>query len=451
MLKAVLIQRQTMPSGDHTALLDGGFIGMSPPRHWLGWIGIIFAVLVIIAGPLMIFAENGVPLPVISAVGFIVLAVLIPTGLQGKLHKLRAELRPAAVKQQKDAGGTELQSFWRGATIHRPTYDDRSWVFPSPDESTWHLENRYSGDAGGELIGEHPNRIGTPRPSTLSGYGIFGGFAYLCIFSQLLITPNAATFLSYALIGLGAIWLLASVFMWRRALTMQDTPTSNIRSMAVGTLELVGQVRPWIHHPPTVIVDGDPAKHADDLVAWNWNYEVYVCRRETYTDSKGNVRTREVCNWQQVRSDSGGTPFICHDGTGGVLVHPRSFRSRNYGSHLIQWECRHSRVISTLMVNLFLSGDVRRHRWTLFGLSLSSPCYILGTARSRKDEAITAEEIDRTIQNSLLEVIGEKATGFKPRLERGTELSALGGVRSSLEYLVIPTASLLLGILSLAL
>ncbi len=438
-----------MAKGDHAGLLDGGFIGMSAPRHWSGWIGIVFAILLILAGPLLLFTEGGVPIPMISAVGFIILAALIPTGLQGKLRKLRSELRPTSVKQQKDAGGTELQSFWRGATIHRPTFDERSWVFPSPDESTWHLETRYDADADGELIAEHPNQIGTPRPSTLSAFGIFGGLAFICLIVQYLIMPF--TPLDYILIGLSMTWLIGSVFMWRRTLAMQDTPTSNIRSMAVGTLELVGQVRPWVHHPPTVIVDGDPAKQADDLTAWYWTYEVYVCRRETYTDSKGNVRTREVCNWQQVRDDAGGTPFICHDGTGGVLVQPNTFSKRNFGNHLIQWECRHSRIVSTLMMNLFLSGDVRRHRWTLFGMSLSSPCYILGTARSRKNQGLEAEGIDRTTQNALLEVVGEKAPGFKPRLERGTELSALGNVRSTIEYLIIPTIALLTSIMLLAL
>ena len=50
----------------------------------------------------------------------------------------------------------------------------------------------------------------------------------------------------------------------------------------------------------------------------------------------------------------------------------------------------------------------------------------MGTVASRPREEIEAEGIDATLQNALLKVTGEKAPGFKPRLERGTELSALG-------------------------
>ena len=69
---------------------------------------------------------------------------------------------------------------------------------------------------------------------------------------------------------------------------------------------------------------------------------------------------------------------------------------------------------------------ILNHRWTLEGLSTGDPIYVMGTVASRPREEIEAEGIDATLQNALLKVTGEKAPGFKPRLERGTELSALG-------------------------
>ena len=45
--------------------------------------------------------------------------------------------------------------------------------------------------------------------------------------------------------------------------------------------------------------------------------------------------------------------------------------------------------------------------------------------------------------------MGEKAPGFRPRLEKGTELTALGSVKSELEYLIIPTIALLASIIML--
>jgi len=83
-------------------------------------------------------------------------------------------------------------------------------------------------------------------------------------------------------------------------------------------------------------------------------------------------------------------------------------------------------------------------------LKLGDPCYLLGTAQSRKDAALEEEGVDRTVQNALLEVVGEDAPGFKARLERGTELTALSGVRSQVEYLIIPTLALVTSILTLA-
>ena len=75
-------------------------------------------------------------------------------------------------------------------------------------------------------------------------------------------------------------------------------------------------------------------------------------------------------------------------------------------------------------------------------LDFAQSCLIAG-------EILQAEKIDRKLQNALLEAVGEKAPGFKPRLEKGTELSALGGVRSELEYLIIPTLALLGSIMML--
>ena len=96
-----------------------------------------------------------------------------------------------------------------------------------------------------------------------------------------------------------------------------------------------------------------------------------------------------------------------------------------------------------------LSGDIRRHRWTLWGLKIGDPCYLLTTLKSRNDQSLQAEQIDRTLQNALLEATGEKAPGFKPRLEKGTELTALSSARSDLEYLIIPTLALLASIIML--
>jgi len=448
--------------------LDGGTFAFTLPDHWTKWILFVLGGLLFIFGFVMSAdPEFGGPVPAVSAIGCLLMLAACPTELAVKLAKIRAQMRPAAVKMRSDAGGVELESFWNSATVERPSHDDRDWVFPAPPEDDWHLDSRYAADADKELIPEHPNRVGTPRPPQFSNYGIFSALAFLLLLWQASLldwgrrpmeaclgcdvsTTTSGPHLAFYLIGISVIWLGVSVFMWKRAQAMQDTPTSNIRSMAVGTLELVGQVRPWVEHPPTVAVDGDLSKSVDDLSAWYWKYEIYRCRKVHYTDSEGNRRTREECNWETIRSDSGATPFILHDGTGGVFISPESFSRSELGNHLVRWECRHDRRLKGLFTNLMFQGDVRRHRWTLWGLKLGDPCYLLGTAQSRKNAVLEREEVDRTVQNALLEVVGEDAPGFKARLERGTELTALSGVRSQIEYLIIPTLALVTSILTLS-
>ncbi|MED5271500.1 MAG: hypothetical protein VX613_01275 [Candidatus Thermoplasmatota archaeon] len=427
--------------------LDGGGYGGTLPSGWAQWLLFIVGAGILIFGIIMTFFGENEPLPILISIGVLIMGLSAPSKLQKKLRELRSQLRPSEVNWQKEQGGTELQSFWNSATINKPTIDDRSWVFPAPQQESWHLETRYHPDNPEELIPEHPNKIGTPRPPTISNYALSTPLAFAFFAYQLILVMGEGGEMMpiYILIGLSTLWLLISVFMWKRAQAMMDTPTSNIRSAAVGTAELVGQVRPGPQYPPTVIVDGDRSKSVNDLTAWRWNYEVYKCR--TVTDKDGN--TRQECNWQQIRSDSGGTNFTIHDGTGGMAVMANTFSKRDFGTHLIQWACNHDLRMKGLFTNIMISGDIKKHRWTLWGLKIGDPCYLLATLKSRNDQNLQAEQIDRTLQNALLEAVGEKAPGFKPRLEKGTELTALATAKSDLEYLIIPTLALLASIILL--
>ena len=429
-----------MAEGDHSGILDGGTFGFTLPRGW-GWLPFVLGALMIIGGLVLL-------VPVVSALGALVMGFSAPSKLQGKLEELRARLRPADVAWRREEGGTELQSFWNHATVHRPTIDHRAWVFPTPGPAEWHMDTPWSADADG-LLQEHPNRIGTPRPPMLSNAGVSMLAAFCFTALQLWILMEAEQpepWVPYAMVVVGAIWLIFGIFSWKRAQAMGDTPTQNIRSAAVGGAELVGQVRPGPVMPPLVVVDGDASKTVSDLVSWKWDYQIEIEKTETYTDGDGNTKTRTTREWRTIRSDRGSTPFMVHDGSGGLLVHPDSFGRREYGDHLIQWTCNHDMRIRGLLTNLWVQGDVKRHRWTLHGLRISDPVYLLATLRNRSDAALEAAGIDRSIQNAILEAVGEKSVNLKPRLEKGTELTALAGARSQLENLVFPVIGLIIGI-----
>ena len=92
--------------------------------------------------------------------------------------------------------------------------------FSGTEQNKWHLETRYHPDNPEELIAEHPNKIGTPRPATISNYALATLTAYIFFALQihfLTISEGEDKVPIYILIGISVIWLLVSVFMWKRA------------------------------------------------------------------------------------------------------------------------------------------------------------------------------------------------------------------------------------------
>ena len=427
--------------------LDGGMFGFTLPMGISGWIMFILGIAIFAVGIVL-------KIPTISAVGILILGFSTPSQLQVKLHNIRKKMRPNEVAWQSEMGGTELVSFWNRERIHRPEKDLRSWVFPAPPVQDWHLEKKYSPDAFAELIAEHPNNIGTPSPPIFSNFGLSMLIAYCLLALQLMMLKDTheEIYRLPIMLIVAIIWLIIGFFSWKRLQSMQDTPTSIIRSVAIGNAELVGQVRNGINDPPMVHVDGDHSKTVADLVSWNWQYEIEVEERKMRRDSNGNMREEVSRYWRTIRTDEGGIDFTLHDGTGGIMIVTGSFRKSNdFGDHLIQWECNHNRNLGNLFGNIFsmlvTNERILRHRWTLWGLKLGDPCYVMGMIKPRTNEEISYDkQVDTTLQNSIVYAVGEKSPGFKPRLEKGTELTAISSARSQLENIGFPILGLVIGI-----
>ena len=436
-----------MNAQGHDTELDGGMFGFTLPMGITGWIMFLLGFAIFAVGIVLM-------IPAISAVGILLVGFSTPSELQVKLHKLRKEMRPGEVAWQSDMGGTELVSFWNRERIHRPEKDLRSWVFPAPPVQDWHLQNVYSADASEELIAEHPNKIGTPAPPLFSNAGLSLLTAFCLLAFQLVLIESTLEVVSKypIMLVIAIIWLIIGFFTWKRLQAMQDTPTSNIRSVAIGNAELVGQVRNGIINPPMVHVDGDHSKTVADLVSWNWEYEIEVEERRMVRDSNGNMRQEVSRYWRTIRTDEGGTDFTLHDGTGGIMIVTGSFRNDNdFGDHLIQWECNHHGNLGNLFGNVFsmfvANERILRHRWTLWGLKLGDPCYVMGMIKPRTNEEMSHDkQVDTTLQNSIIYAVGEKSPGFEPRLEKGTELTAISSAKSQIENIGFPILGLVIGI-----
>ena len=103
--------------------------------------------------------------------------------------------------------------------------------------------------------------------------------------------------------------------------------------------------------------------------------------------------------------------------------------------------------MSQAIAGLLGGARVKKHRWTLYGLRLGNPVYVLGQTKPRAREELAAEGLDGNLGNSIIDVWGnEDAPGVKCTLQRGTELANLGRSRSGFELVMLPLVMMIGGI-----
>ena len=89
------------------------------------------------------------------------------TTIRENIRKIKEQAPTRDSKIRMEAGGVELQSFWRGAYVHRPSSDDLGWVFDPPQMEHWSASKSiFQADESG-VIKEHPSIVGTPIPELL--------------------------------------------------------------------------------------------------------------------------------------------------------------------------------------------------------------------------------------------------------------------------------------------
>ena len=437
--------------------LQGGTFKVNMPYHWIGWLIWIIGLIITLIG--FVAAVNQTPALLMSAIGLILMAFSSPGSLEGSLHKVRqSAIDPEELQAKADASGLSIDSWWMRQTSYVPTTDPNDWILPAPGPMTWDNENRYGPHGDGTPLPEHPVKVGTPTPATMTLFSVYSITAIICILvgagSMMLKDDYEGGIIVPSVIAvIGLILTLVGYFRSKMLTQMLDTPTSLIRSAPVGNPELVGQVRPIRDGCLTVVVDGNQDMTVGNMVGYHWTYEQYQCR--TVKTDNG---TREECSWVTVRSDTGGCPFILHDGTGGIRVNTSSFKRTDYGQYLKRWDGAYAQTLGKQIMAQAVAGllggrRVKKHRWTLFGLRLGNPAYVLGQTKPRPSAELEAEGLDGTLGNSIIEIWGnEDAPGVKCTLQRGTELSNIASSRSGFEYLVIPIMLMLggLGLIGIA-
>ena len=182
----------------------------------------------------------------------------------------------------------------------------------------------------------------------MRGSGAFDG-----LFLDLLLGGGALAGLWYTIISL------------RQGRTVEDTPTSRVRSAAQGYVELEGRGLLPEGVQSLAPLTGLPC-------TW-WSFRI--------EESEGSRR-----RWSVVESGKSQLPFLLDDGTGQCLIDPRG--AQVFGASRTVWYGATRRPLAKLgqpdsllgqMAGLMLRGD---YRYTEHRLSVGGPLYAIGSFRS---------------------------------------------------------------------
>ena len=408
------------------------------------------------------------------------LVLMGATSPPGARHfaKMQKEHNPRP-RLHKDAEGLRyaVAPAWEG--------DQHDWLFDPPGHEVWNRANPYAPDQPEALLPEHPNNLGSIHLATFTLYSVWGLGFVAAVTAAGLYTDRSfdrwlAVGVQVVLFLLSAIVLSVSYGRWKRLHSMIDTPTSTVRSVAVGPAELVGEVRPAMSGSLrvtvgttsvpgaqvalTALTDGVvdalvkqaggqhlPQHTVDGVVAFEWLQEVW----ETREVGSGDDR-KSVTKWWYEASDDGSTEFILHDGTGGILVDPSTWMKRGtssaakgsrmgslfggghatfgFGPAVFTWQ--HGQIMKLSLGRL--TGFEKPRRWSMSCLRVGDPVYALGKVVPRAKAELDAEGMDGSTPSSNLRVIGEDDVGVKASMHRGTELSLMCSVRSTAEAIAVP-------------
>ncbi len=186
------------------------------------------------------------------------------------------------------------------------------------------------------------------------------------------------------LVSLLCLWF--SLRQRRRHRLLHDLPTSKVRGVFIGLVELNG----------TAESEAPLTSHLAETacVHYEWSAEEHWrrTRTETYTDSKGNRRTRTVTTtgWETVARGGELQDFYLRDDTGALLVRPEGAIIEPLPLFSETVPLGHP-LYHGKAPEAWVNGSTHERRFTERGIPLHTALYALGTARERDD--VVAPEI----------------------------------------------------------
>lgn len=187
-----------------------------------------------------------------------------------------------------------------------------------------------------------------------------------------------------AVLCLLCLW--GSLRLRRRHRLFHDLPTSKVRGVFIGLVEVKGTAES--ESPFTSYLSGAACVHHAWHIEERWSRTV----TESYTDNKGQrrTRTRRESGWTTVAQGGESAPFFLRDDTGALRVRPAGaniepaqwFSETVHRGHPLY----HGKGPPHAIAH---SDHVRRFVET--GIRLHAPLYVVGPARERAD--VVAPEI----------------------------------------------------------
>lgn len=172
----------------------------------------------------------------------------------------------------------------------------------------------------------------------------------------------------------------------KRHRLVANLPTSKTTGVFIGLVELKGTAE--VEHPLFSYLAEAPCVHYAWTVQEHWRR----VRTETYTDSKGRLRTRTVVEsgWTTVASGGEMIPFYLQDDEGAVLVRPEGA-----DLHLATIFSRTCGMLDPLYYGKGPPGAIlhstHRRRFVEKAIPLHAMLYVMGQSRERDD--VVAPEI----------------------------------------------------------
>ncbi|MBO57515.1 MAG: hypothetical protein CMA77_00745 [Euryarchaeota archaeon] len=314
--------------------------------------------------------------------------------------------------------------------------------FSSEDEASNHMKKiikkAESIDAQELIFTEHPRHkkfsaMYNATPTQFTARFFCHIFAVLFLTGCFLGLPKSTridlNLLFISLISIGTILIIYSYFSNKKVMEAWDTITSIVKFIDGGHNELVGQVRPITDASFEVLnVDGckDEGWTFRNLVAWSWAYNATERWTETYTDSKGRLRTRTRTETRLVRGGSQKLDYMLHDGTGGILIKTPTFEDVDLGNSIWERNKRGKKGCGPYETPK-RGGRMIRHEWTLDAIAMGDPTYVMARVKGRPHDEIprgTVSENASRVHHTLM-AVGEDAPRRHAKIAKGTEFSIL--------------------------